>query len=322
MTIELRAQYADQFLASALPALRALTNKDFKAFPAQYKRFFRMMESTQSIEQDTGVGQFGLFQQRPEAANAIYDSLAPSFPKTYVHLTYNLGYVLSHELVADDKFGLATANASALGRSAAITPEIFAASVFLNGFNSSFPGPDGVQLFSTAHPKESGGTQSNVASPGVDLSVPAIEAGLTAMRGLTDDRGKLMYLPPQKLIVPPALEFRAAEFLGGDMRADTANHTINAFRQRAGMGSFREWEAWDYLGPNSSPGGFSRAWYLQSQTSYIGLKFFWREVFNQISKLEFENRSAKTAGWMRFSFGWSFWQGNYGSPGGGSSSGS
>lgn len=311
--MNIRVEYADQYLATALPALKALTNKEFQMFPTQYTDFFNVKDSTGSIEQDTGVGQFGLFVSRTEGQNTVYDQLAASFPKTYVHLTYSLGYELSHELVADDKFGLATANASALGRSARITPEILAASHFNNGFITSGvgfnAGPDGVALFSTAHPKEAGGTQANRPVAGVDLSVSSLEAGLTAMRQLTDDRGKLLILPPQKLIVPPALEFRAAEILAGTMRSDTANNTINAFRQRSDMGSFKEWKVWDYLTN-------ARAWFLQAATSQIGLRFLWRERFNQISKMEFENRSAKTAGWMRNSSGWSWWQGNYGSPGG------
>lgn len=306
--MDIRTQFADLYLEDQLPALEALTNKEFKMFPSQYTEVFRVMDSSRSIEQDTGVGQFGLFEQTIETGGVDYDSLNPSFPKTYVHLTFSKGYELSHELVADDKFGLADANARALGRSARITPEVLAASHFNSGFSGSFLGPDGVALFSTAHPKESGGTQANRPTAGVDLNVQSLEVALTTMRQLTDDRGKLLQLPPQKLIVPPQLEFRAAEILGGTMRSDTANNTINAFRQRSDFSSFNQWMVWDYLTA-------ARAWFVTADKSQLGLKFWWRERFNTLSKMEFETRSAKTAGWMRFVSGWSWWQGNYGSPG-------
>lgn len=310
--IAIRTDFPDEYLASMLPALKALSKRELKAFPEQYSEYFQVKESTQSIEQMTSVGQFGLFVPRQETQNTVYENLAPSFPKTFTHLSYTLGYELSHELVADDKFGLAAANASALGRSGRITPEIFAASIFNNGFDSNFNGPDGVPLFSTAHPNEGENTtQANRPSVGVDLNIPALEAGLTTMRQLTDNQGKLWLLPPEKLIVPPQLEFRAAEFLGGVMRSDTAKHTVNAFRQRSDMAAFTKWRVWDYL---SNP----RAWFLQASVSATGLIFWWRERYNEISKLEFENRSVKNAAWMRFVVGFAWWQGVYGSPGGGS----
>jgi phage major head subunit gpT-like protein len=318
--MDIRTQYSDLYLTKALPALRRLTNKEFQAYPEQYPKFFNVLSSTQSIEQDTGVGQFGLMVQRQESESTIYDSLVQSFSKTYIHLTFTLGYELAHELIADDKFGLAMANAQALGRTGKITPEVLMAGVFLNAYTSTpaapySNGPDGQPLFSASHLKERGGTQSNIANPGVDLNIPAIEAGLTVMRQTTDDAGKLMVVVPDRIVVGPSLEFRVAEFLGGTQRSDTADHTLNAFRMRSGMSSFKNWDVWDYF-------TFNRAWFLLASKSQTGLKAYWREKFNQISKLEFENRSAKTAAWMRLSFGYSYWQGTYGSPGAGSSAGS
>lgn len=312
MPVEIRVQYPDLYFASQLPALNKLTNKEYDLFPPQFPRYFNVQSSSRSIEQDTGVGDIGLLVEVPENGKVQYDTLQPSFPKTYTHLDYNRGYALSHQLQRDDKFGLADAHAKGLGRSGRITPEILAASHFLNGFSGSFNGPDGKPLFATDHPKESGGTQSNRPASGVDLSIFALEQGIIAMRGLTSDKGKLLMLPPDELIVPPSLMFRASEILRGTMRSDTANNTINAFRNISDMGSFQNFSVWDYVA--SAP----RAWYLKAKTSLTGLKYYWRERPALLTHFEFESRAAKSALWMACSSGWSFWQGTYGSPGGGS----
>lgn len=310
MPVQIRVEFPDLYFGSQMPALNKLTNKQYDKFPTQYTRYFNVESSSRSIEQSTGVGDIGLLVQVAENGKVQYDTLQPSFPKTYSHLDFNRGYALSHQLQRDDKFGLADAHAKGLGRSGAITPEILAASHFLNGFSASYPGPDGVALFSTAHPKESGGTQSNRPASGVDLSIFALEQAIIAMRGLTSDKGKLLMLPPNELVVPAALMFRAKEILGGTMRSDTANNTINAFRDISDMGSFQKFSVWDYV--NASP----RAWYLSAEKSQTGLMYYWREKPMLLTHFEFESRAAKSAMWMACSSGWSFWQGLYGSPGG------
>src|SRR5262249_26880276 len=120
-------------------------------------------------------------------------------------------------------------------------------------------------------------------------------------------RGKRLRIPPKKAIFPAALEFIGAELLGGAERADTANHTINAFRRRSGMPSFDSWMVWDYL---TDP----HAWFIQGEKEDTELRFYWREQFNTVHDIDFDSRSVKTAGWMRFSVGYNGFYGIYGIP--------
>jgi hypothetical protein len=135
-----------------------------------------------------------------------------------------------------------------------------------------------------------------------------MQLALSTMRKTTDHRGKLQRIPPRKAIFPPDLEFVAAELLGGaDWRPDTANHTINAFRKRSGMPSFSEFMVWDYL---TDP----HAWFISADAEDTEARFYWRERFNTVHDLDFDSRSTKTAGWMRFSVGYSSWYGLLGVP--------
>jgi hypothetical protein len=301
-----RQSFPDLNLTSMLPAIDEVVMTKYSRFPDEYSNVFRMESSNRSIEQTTEVTGFGQFALVPEADNTRYDDPLPGFNKTYLHAQYSLGFKVSRVAQDDDRFGVVKKLGTELGRSAKETVEVTAANVFNTGFTSAI-GPDGVSLFNTAHPLVGGGTQSNRLSYATDPDVTSIQLALTAMRQMVDHRGKKLRIPPKKMIVPQALEFVTAELLGGSERADTANNTINAFRRRSGMPSFDSWMVWDYL---TDPD----AWFIEAEKEDTELRFYWREQFNTVHDVEFDSRSIKTAGWMRFSVGFNGFYGIYGVP--------
>jgi phage major head subunit gpT-like protein len=278
-------------------------------YPEQWRSVFRVLGSKRGIEQTTEVTGFGTFAQIPEAMNTRYDQPLPGYNQTYQHAQYSLGFKASKVAMDDDKFGVIRKLATELGKSAKETREIIPAAVFNNGFTGgAYAGPDGQALFSTAHPLVGGGTQTNKLSYATDPDVTALQLALTDCRTTVDHRGKRIRIPMKTFIVPPQLEFVAAELLGGaDWRPDTANRTINAFRKRSGMPSFENWITWDYL---TDPD----ATFLEGQPNDTELRFYDREPFNTVHDIEFDSRSIKTAGWMRFSVGFNGFYGVYGIP--------
>jgi phage major head subunit gpT-like protein len=275
-------------------------------YPDQFSEVFRMESSTRSIEQTTEVTGFGQFTVVAEGDTTRYDAPLPAFNKTYTHAQYGLGFKVTKIAMDDDKFGVVRKLGTELGRSAKETIEVTAAAVFNNGFTSA-TGPDGKALFATDHPLVGGGTQTNRLSYATDPDVTSIQLALTDMRQAKDHRGKKLRIPTKTLILPPALEFVGAELLGGPDRADTANNTINAFKRRSGMPSFDSWMVWDYL---TDP----HAWFLEGEKSDTELRFYWRESFGTVHDIEFDSRSVKTAGWMRYSVGYNGFYGTYGVP--------
>jgi phage major head subunit gpT-like protein len=280
-----------------LPALDEVIMTKYNQFPSQFQQIYRMKKSTRSIEQTTEVTGFGTVPVVGEGVGVRYDTPLPGFRKTYLHLQYGLGFKVTKVAMDDDQFGVIKKLAVELGRSAHETREITAAYNFNRGFDPTFPGPDGVPLFSTAHPLVGGGVQSNCLAIAADPDVDSIRQILTLMRRTVNHRGLRQRIVPKTLILPPELEFVGAEQLGGVDRPDTANRAINALKKRSGMPSFENWMIWDYL---NDP----HAWMVEAEPEETELRWYEREAFNTVHGVDFESRSLKTAGWMRFSCGW------------------
>lgn len=305
----IRTQFPDLFLTGMLPALDGIVFNKFDRFPPQYTSIFRMMNSKRSIEQTSEIAGLGTFDGITEGGNVRYDQSVPGFSKTYTHAQFGLGFKITKVMVDDDRFAIIDKLASDLGRGAKETIEIAAASVFNNGFSGSYLGPDGKSLFATDHPLvKTGGSQTNTLAVAADLDITSIELALTDFRKMKDPSGKKIRVRPEMLILPPELEFAGAEIMYAKERADTANHTPNAFLNRDGMPNFNKMKVWDYL---TDPD----AWFIGATPEDTELRFYWREKFNTVHDVDFDSRSIKTAGWYRMSLGWSSFYGIYGSPG-------
>lgn len=302
----IRTLFPDLFLQSMLPAIDEVVMTKYSEFPEEYSEVYRTDTSTRAIEQTTEVTGFGQMSVVPEGGDTRYDEALPGFNKTYVHAQYSLGFRVTKVAMDDDKFGVVRKLATELGRSAKETREVTAANPFNTGFTSN-TGPDGVSLFSTAHPLIGGGTQSNRLAFASDPDVTSMQLLLTLMRQTTDHRGKRIRIPPKKAIFPANLEFIGAELLGGDTRPDTANRAINAFKRRSGLPSFDSWMVWDYL---TDPD----AWFVEGNVADTELRFYDREKFNTVHDMDFDSRSVKTAGWQRFSLGFNGFYGIAGVP--------
>lgn len=294
-----------------LPALDDIIYNKFDRIPPQYSQIFRVLSSKRGIEQTSEIAGLSTFGTVGEGENVRYDEAVPGFNKTYQHAQYGLGFKITRVMVDDDRFAIIDKLASDLGRSAKETIELAVANNFINGFSTSYPGPDGKPLFALDHPiVKTSGTQANTLTTPADLSVASLELALTTFRTMKDPSGKKIRVKPHQLIVPPQMEFSASELLGGQMRSDTANNTINAFKQRVNMPTFDKLMVWDYLAE-----GDPDAWFITALPEETELRFYHREKFNVVHDVDFDSRSIKTAGWMRFSHGWSSFYGIFGSPG-------
>jgi phage major head subunit gpT-like protein len=289
----IRAQFPDLLLVDMLPAIDEIIHNKFMQRAPQYKEFFRIRKSTREMEQTTGFSGLGNLVKVAEGKPTVYDEPVPGFRKTYIHDQYSLGFRASRVLADDNRQGLIGKMSAALGRSARETRELHHA-----GFINANPvGPDGVPLFATNHPiYKAGGVQSNRLGVTSDLDVVSVQLGLTALRKWKSPEGHLVRLKPHKLVVPSALEFRAAEILSGTMRSDTANNTVNAFRHRDGESPFNTYRVWDYLVDPLK-------WYIWCELDEVDLKSYSREEPNTVHDIDFDTRSLKTAIWTRYCYG-------------------
>ena len=140
-----------------------------------------------------------------------------------------------------------------------------------------------------------------------DLAEDSLEDAMVRMRATLDDKGQLMMIRPDTLVIPPALEKEARILLNSQQRVGTANNDINPYKGMLNI------VVWDYLG--SAAGGSDTAWFLLDSSMH---RLTW---FNRSDRgvegpdYDFDTKTAKWSVVVRNSVGFTDWRGVFGSKG-------
>jgi len=293
------------------PGMRKIFDDRLQAQPTQYEKVFNVLTSTKQDETDSSVSGFGQFTETSEDGTLTYEDPLQGYDVSYVHKSWKKGFKVTEEMYEDDQYNVMQKMPSKLAVSASRTVETQAAKTLINAFSGSYLGGDGKALCASDHPRSDGGTAQDNATVAV-LAESALKELSLLMRGTLDDKGQLVLVSPNRLIVPPALEDTAKVLLQSTGRPYNATtiftNDINPYKDKY------ELLVWDYL--SAAAGGSDTAWYLQD-TALHELNFFWRKrpVFEQDNS--FTTDEALFKGKMRFSNGWSDWRGFGGSTGAG-----
>ena len=250
---------------------------------------------------DSYVTGFGLVPKKTEGAAAAYDDFYQGFDKRYTHDTYALTYRVTLEMVEDERYQIMGKMPRALGRSMRATVETDGANMFNNGFDSSYTGPDGKELFATDHPLIGGGTQKNELTTAADLSDTSYEQALIDLSDTTDDRGILLNLVPKKLLYPTELEWTVRKLFKSEQDPDTANNAYNPAQDFT-----LEFVQWPYL---TDPD----AWFIVCDEHEAN--WFWRVQPDHYRGNDFDTDDLKFKIRARWTRGWSVPWGMFGSPG-------
>jgi hypothetical protein len=251
----------------------------------------------------TTVASFGQVPIKAEGAPVTYEELAAGFDSTYQADTYELAFRTSKEALDDEQEEVVSDAARALGSSLNYTYDVDHANLFNNGFTSTAGSPDGVALFSTAHPLIGGGTFQNRPTTDGDLSTAQLRVGLSDIANTKDDAGKIVHWRPKVLFVPYGTKWLAMEMIGSELRADTADNALNAFKD-------------DGLTVVATPYlTDANAWFLLSEPTKHNVRTYWRERPNVLHDWDFETSSMKVKIRARWKRGWSDARGVYGSSG-------
>lgn len=259
-------------------------------------KLFNIQSSTKSVEHTYGVGGMG---DVPEYNGAIqYDTFDGLYKKSYTHVEYALGMSVERKLVDDDMYNVINQRARLLGMSFVRTREKKAASVFNNAFSSAAAGSDGTALCATDHPlgPNNATPQSNKGTSA--LSAAAISDTRLRMQKFTDDRGELITVMPDTLLVPPELEETANIIVKTQNKVGSADNDYNY------AGSLvRQVIVWPYLTNANN-------WFLIDSTM-AKLYLNW---FNRVNT-EFAldpsgdfQLVARYRGYDRYSYGWDDWR--------------
>jgi hypothetical protein len=295
-----------QLLKELLPGLNALFGLEYARYGEEHKEIFETESSERSFEEETKLSGFSAAPVKNEGNAIAYDNAQEAWTARYNHETIALGFSITEEAVEDNLYdSLSSRYTKALARAMAYTKQVKAAAVLNNGFSASYTGGDGVELFSTAHPLVSGGTNSNEPAVAADLNETSLEAAVIQIAGWTDERGLLIAAKPRKLIVPPALMFVATRLLETELRVATADNDINAIKSN---GSIPEGYRVNHFLTDTD------AWFLCTDVPN-GLKHFVRTPLQNSMDGDFDTGNVRYKSRERYSFGWSDPLGVYGSPG-------
>ena len=286
------------------PGIRMWFGSAYKIYDTKYDKVLDIrVPDDRAYEEDVTMSTLGLAQVKTQGAPVTYDEGNQMYSTRYTHVQYGTGFVITEEMMEDGialKMGKVFSEAMKL--SMLRSREIIAANVYVNGFTSSavMDGGDGVQLFSSAHPTQ-GGNQTTVPACAASLSEAALEQAVIDIMQYKDNRGQIIMVRPDKLIIPIALQFTAHRILASVLKNDSADNAINALRDLGML-----------------PGGVVVNPYLTSTTNWFvktdqpGLNYFNRKDITMSEDNEFDTNNGKFKALMRLSVGWSDWRAGYG----------
>jgi hypothetical protein len=295
-----------QLLKELLPGLNALFGLEYQTYGEEHKEIYETETSERSFEEETKLSGFSAAPVKNEGSAIAYDNAQEAFTARYNHETIGLGFSLTEEAIEDNLYdSLSARYTKALARAMSYTKQVKAAAVLNNGFSASYPGGDGVALFSASHPLVSGGVNSNVPAVAVDLNETSLENAVIQIAGWTDERGLLIAARPRKLIVPSQLQFVATRLLETSLRVGTADNDINAIMNN---GSIPEGYTVNHFLTDTD------AWFLTTDVPN-GMKHFIRTPMQTGMDGDFDTGNVRYKARERYSFGWSDPLGMWGSAG-------
>jgi phage major head subunit gpT-like protein len=133
--------------------------------------------------------------------------------------TWEASIAVERSALEDDQYGQIKLRIQALGEEARRHQDELVFGLLRDGFDTLCY--DGQYFFDTDHSEGESGTQSNKGTAA--LSASSLQAAITTMMKIKDDKGKPMGVIPDTLVVPPDLKWTAMELLGSTYAPDVAS---------------------------------------------------------------------------------------------------
>ena len=213
------------------PGLNALFGMEYARYENQHSEIYTTESSDRSFEEEVMLSGFGAAPTKSEGTGVSFDDANEAYTARYNHETIALAFSITEEAVEDNLYDrLSSRYTKALARSMAHTKQVKSAAVLNNAFDSSVTGGDGLELCSTAHVLTTGNTFANEPSTAADLNETSLEDALIKIAGFVDERGLIVALRGQKLIIPRQLQFVAERIMATSLRVGTADNDTNAIK--------------------------------------------------------------------------------------------
>jgi len=219
--------------------------------PPKYTEFFEVVNSDAAYEQFTSAIGLGELLEKPEDEDIQYDAPMESYTIICKNRSFARGVKFSYEAIQDSKQAgnLLQNSVGTWGGKLNVTKEKFYAKFFNYGaysagndvFNNTISGLvtdssgtliyDGKALFATDHPDKVGGTYSNFESA-YSLTHDNIKTVYTTFHvtNAKDERGDVVELQADTLLIPPALLWTAREILESTLIPGSMDNDTNVLK--------------------------------------------------------------------------------------------
>lgn len=272
--------------------------------PPQWPDLVEQETSDKAYEEMPEDIGFNLISIKPQGEAITYQTDSQGPTSRFTHVPYAGGYMVTFEEMQDNLYPeVAKRRTAKLSRAARATHETVVASLYNNGFSSSYLGADGVCLFSASHPCMNG-NQSNLLTA-ADMSEVAIEDAITAIYRVTDSNGLKENLQAMSLHYESSNWAEATRIVKSVLQNDTANNAVNAIKLT-----------------NQFPNGLKKSTYFTDTDAWFirtdepdSLKHFQRNELSFDEDGQFDSKVQKYACYERYSVKWANWRGAFGNAG-------
>jgi hypothetical protein len=155
-----------------------------------------------NYQDDLEYGGPGLLVEKDEATEVQAGNIKEGYLTRYMSRTFALKVIVSDEAMEDKKYDEVINAQKRLMRAAGKTVETDGALIFVRGWNTSYPGGDGLPLFSASHTLPQGGTFSNTMAVPQSPSVAAVITATTQMRKMPGHDGIIQGYEPECVVCP------------------------------------------------------------------------------------------------------------------------
>lgn len=296
---------SEQFGDLLEPGLKKIFDDQYKALPSMLSSFYMIGTSSTSYEKVSSVGAFGDFTDFDTTGQIVYDDVAQGYDTQIESKQWVSGFQVERKLYDDDLYGIINKKPRGLAIAAQRTREKHGAVPFNDAFTSAgtenMTGMDGLSLCNAAHTSTASGGYSNISNTGTTaLSATAIEATRRLMAAWTDDRGNLIAINPDLLIIPRALEEKAWTIIATKGAVDSAENNANFHYGKYKLA------VWDYLSDSNN------YFFVDSALMKTMLEWYDRIPLEFGQESSFDTFIAKYRSYMRYGRGWNDWRWIYG----------
>ncbi len=169
---------------------------------SQYKQWCKESDMPDNWVDDLEMGGPGLLALKPEGQEISTGTINEGTRTRYIAPTYARKLIVTEEALEDAKYEKVIDSVRRLKRVGYKTVDINATQMLVNGFDTAFPGGDGLPLWSAVHTLPDEGTFSNLAAAPAAPSVAALVPVVSQIRKLVGHDGIEEGYNPVRILSP------------------------------------------------------------------------------------------------------------------------